>query len=80
MRLVKKPDSEGVNAMSAIVYEAMQKVSAQVREETREETRKQDRLDFAAKLLADGYDNAFIHRYTNLTDSQIQDLRSRVTT
>ncbi len=72
MRLVKKPDSEGVNAMSAIVYEAMQKVSAQVRE--------QERLDFAAKLLADGYDNAFIHRYTNLTDSQIQDLRSRVTT
>ncbi len=58
--------------MSAIVYEAMQKVSAQVRE--------QERLDFAAKLLADGYDNAFIHRYTNLTDSQIQDLRSRVTT
>ena len=65
--------------MSAIVYEAIQKSNAQVREETRRETRKQDRLDFAAKFLALGVDMGIITQATGLTEDEIQDLLAQVT-
>ena len=83
MRLVKEPDSEGVSTMSAIVYKAIQKSNAQVREETRretrKETRKQDRLDFITNLLGMGVSMDFITQATGLTEDEIQDLLAQVT-
>ena len=61
MRLVKEPNAEGVSAMSAIVWEAIQKSNAQVR------------LELAAKLLTLGVDIGPITQATGLSEEEVRD-------
>ena len=72
MQLVKEPNAEGVSAMSAIVWEAIQKSNAQVREATRKETIKQTSLDLAANFLTLGVDIVTIMQATGLSEEEIR--------
>ena len=65
MRLVKEPNAEGVSAMSAIVWEAIQKANAQAI--------KQTSLDLAAKFLTLGVDIVTIMQATGLSEEEIRD-------
>ena len=65
MRLVKEPNAEGVSAMSAIVWEAIQKSNAQAI--------KQNNLALAAELLTLGVVIGPLMQATGLSEEEIRD-------
>ena len=60
--------------MSAIVWEVVQKTSAQVREETRKVTREETQREDAANLLALGVDISIIAQAFGLSEEEIRNL------
>ena len=62
-------------SVSSIVWEVVQKTSAQVREVTREETQ----LELAAKTLAEGVEPDIVWKVFRLSESEMQKLLDEMT-